>query len=412
MAPPGEIRDTLDANSGDRDFLRFSDALAISTRTQLAQHALCCYESAFLSGSARQQQGTLYAENQSAPAVSGETAMPSETPTNSNERAREKAPDETPAGTDQQPPRGRLDAEDFDIAEPLSNFRSVDNNLSRSGRPLADQGGIDQILDKLHPGKDKNYQREHTVIIELRDEDQQMDDPAITALNKREVLGEEAMCKASTPPIEYHRFKMQSKLFQSPEKINEVVETIEAAVAAGKKVSMHCFHGSDRSGLISAAYKLNNDPTLLQELKNNPDKAYKEAARYMIENGCDPASYTTLFQSLRQYVNWKHEQLNGRPNTVDGKNPVAVKDAPLDAAGQARVDAIAKALYADPRFATDPINVYKEQLSRVADEYDPATNKAFYNALKQKYVDGPPPAAKPQKSGALWLPHIELNMVA
>lgn len=377
MTPPGEItRDNRDG-AGDQAVQPSEDA-AVATRVNLAQHALCCYETAFMT--APQQ----HAENL-------------------------QAPDSTAPGQDKPAKvRGRIDDDDFDIAAPVSNFRAIDDHVSRSGRPLSDKGGVEQILDKLHPGKDRKYQNEHTVIIELRDEDQQMDDPAITVLNKNEVLAEEAMCKTSTPPIEYHRFKMQSKQFQSPEKIDEIVGTIEQAITAGKKVSLHCFHGSDRSGLVSAAYLLNNDANIKKDLLTNPDKAYKEVVRHMIANGCDPASYTTLFQSLKQYCDWKHEQLNGRATTVDGKNPVAVKDVPLDAAGQARIDALAKAMYADPRFAADPINVYKEKLNTVADDYDPATNSAFYKALKQRYIDGPPAAPK-QKTGALWLPNLSVH---
>lgn len=385
MTPPEEIyRDNRDGAS-DRVLLPFDGTLA--TRTRLAQFALTEYETAYISGRPLQ-----YAENQQAP----------DKVTPGTDQGTEK----TNPGSDKPAhPRARLDDDDFDMTLPLSNFKTVDGKVSRSGRPLSDQGGVDQILDKLHPGKSKAYQREHTTIIELRDEDQQMDDPAITALNKREVLGEEAMCKTATPPIEYHRFKMQSKQFQSPEKIDNIVDTISQAVDAGKNVSIHCFHGSDRTGLISAAWKLNNDANLKNDLKNDPDKAYKEAARYMIENGCDPASYSLMFQSLRQYVDWKHEELNGKPHTVDGKNPVAVQDVPLDAAGQARIDALAKQMYADPRFQSDPITVYKEKLNTVADQYDPATNNAFYKALKQKYIDGPPPAVK-QKTGAYQLPNL------
>lgn len=387
MTPPGEIyRDSGDGAS-DRVLLPFDGTIA--TRTRLAQFALSEYQTAYMSGKPLQ-----YAENQQAP-----------------DKVTPGTEQVAPAGDKSAHPRGRIDDDDFDMTLPLSNFKTVDDKVSRSGRPLSDKGGIDQILDKLHPGKSKAFQREHTTIIELRDEDQQMDDPAITALNKKEVLDEEATCKTAKPPIEYHRFKMQSKQFQSPEKIDGIVDTINQAVDAGKNVSIHCFHGSDRTGLISAAYKLNSDPALLNDLKNNPDKAYKEAARYMIENGCDPASYTLMFQSLRQYVDWKNEELNGKPHAVDGKNPAVVKDVPLDPAGQARIDALAKQMYADPRFQADPITVYKEKLKSAADEYDPATNNAFYKALKQKYTDGPPPAAK-QKTGALQYELPNLIVVA
>ena len=68
-------------------------------------------------------------------------------------------------------------------------------------------------------------------------------------------------------------------------------------------------------------------------------------------------------------------------------------------------------MYADPRFQADPITVYKEKLKSAADEYDPATNNAFYKALKQKYTDGPPPAAK-QKTGALQYELPNLIVVA
>ncbi len=367
-----------------------ADQTAVDARAALSQQAVGCFELA--------SAGDEKANSDSKQNTPGDnkTDVPQQNQTDKTE--------------DKPKVRGRLDDDDFDIALPLSNFRKITDEVSRSGRPLVDKGGLDQLLEKLHPGVDKDTQRKNTAIIELRDEDQQMDKPEITALNKSEVLGEENMCKTSTPPVEYHRFKMISKNFQSPEKIDQVVTTIEQAVNAGKKVSLHCFHGSDRSGLISAAYLLSADQTLKNDLKTDPEKAYKTVREKMIEDGCDPASYTALFQSLKQYVDWKHEQLNGKTGT-DGKNPVSVTDAPLDATGQTRVDSVAKKMFDDKRFATDPINVYKEQLTEVSKDYDPATNSAFYKALKQKYIDGPPPEQKPQKTGAImWLPN--LNLVA
>lgn len=363
MAQRGEITDSFGGGGANS---------AAQSRTTLTEHAL-----------------------EIAQAVVGEKAMESDAPKNDKEGDPPKE-------------RGRIDADDFDIAQPLSNYRPVTDNVSRSGRPLVDKGGLDQLLEKLHPGKDRDFQNRNTVIVELRDEDQQMEKPEITVLNRGEVLAEENMCKTSVPPIDYHRFKMISKQFQSPEKIDDVVSTIEKAVAGGKKVSMHCFHGSDRSGLISAAYLLSADPDLRKELVANPDNAYKEVRKKMIENGCDPASYTTLFQSLKQYCDWKHEQLNGKSGT-DGKNPVAVTDVPLDAKGQQRIDAISQRMFADNRFAADPITVYKEELSKVSDDYDPATSSAFYKALRDRYIEGPPPAAKqPDKAGIMWLPQVNL----
>src|SRR5262249_6660281 len=75
---------------------------------------------------------------------------------------------------------------------------------------------------------------------------------------------------------------------------------------------------------------------------------------------------------------------------VDGKNPVPVADVPLDQKTQARVDALAKAMYADKRFHKDPVDVYRDTLKSVSGEFDPSTNGAFYKALRQKYQDGPP----------------------
>lgn len=375
------------------EFNGATDHSAINARVALSQQAVGYFELA-----AATDDGKVDAGKDSKPTNPGDTKS-------------DKAPESGPDKVDDKPKvRGRLDDDDFDIALPLSNFRKVTDDVSRSGRPLVDKGGLDEIMEKLHPGVDKNTQRKNTAIIELRDEDQQMDKPEITALNKSEVLAEENMCKTSTPPVEYHRFKMVSKNFQSPEKIDQVVTTIEQAVAAGKKVSLHCFHGSDRSGLVSAAYLLSADQNLKNDLKTDPEKAYKTVRERMIDDGCDPASYTALFQSLKQYVDWKHEQLNGKTGT-DGQNPVPVTDAPLDAAGQTRIDSVAKKMFDDKRFATDPISVYKEQLKDVSKDYDPATNSAFYKALKQKYIDGPPEQKQEQKqkTGAImWLPNVNL----
>lgn len=365
---------------------------SVASRTTLAQHALCCYELA---------QATPGTDAKDETKPPQDVDVPKDT-------SKPGSDDAAKTGTDAAAkPRLRLDDNDFDIAKPLSNYKTVDDNVSRSGRPLVDKGGLDEIMEKLHPGQTKTYQKDHTAIIELRDEDQQMDKPEITALNKGEVLGEETHCKTSTPPIEYHRFKMISKEFQSPEKIDKVVEAIEQAVANGKKVSLHCFHGSDRSGLISAAYLLNSDPNFVKELKADPDKAYKMASKYMVENGCEPASYTAMFQSLKQYCDWKHDQLNGGSKQVDGKNPVAVTAVPLDAALTQKVDDLADKMYKDTRFNSDPVAVYRDTLTGLADNIDPATNQAFYKALRQKYIDGPP-AEKKQKTGMYRLPNVSV----
>lgn len=110
-----------------------ADNGAINARSALSQQAIGCFELASAADDGKDAKPN---------PTDGKTDKTSQTPG-------DKVDDKPKA-------RGRLDDDDFDIALPLSNFRQITDDVSRSGRPLVDQGGLDEIMEKLHPGVDKD----------------------------------------------------------------------------------------------------------------------------------------------------------------------------------------------------------------------------------------------------------------
>ncbi len=193
----------------------------------------------------------------------------------------------------------------FDEKATLSHFSRVSEGVFRSGRPNGEDG-VKAEVKNIWNDSDLNLEHaKQTSIVDLRG-------PApapYTELNEEEMRVERTSAQALG--INYHNFPMQSKDYYNPAFVQNVIDYIDQEKANGKQVVVHCFHGSDRSGLISAAYELSHDPKLQELVKDNPDEAYARGMKSMEDNGfTNTAKYKELAKSLKDYVSWKHTQLN------------------------------------------------------------------------------------------------------
>lgn len=196
----------------------------------------------------------------------------------------------------------RADKDLFDPDKPLSHFDTVTADVYRSGRPKT-VDGVKEIVEKLW-GEYSAENAARTTIIDLRG-------PVSgkwANVNRQEMEMEEQA--ASAMGIERHNFPMDSHSVQSPQAIDSVLASIDESLARGQRVLFHCFHGSDRSGLVAAAYQLVHNPALRDLLKKDPEAAYKEGLEDMRRHGAEPEKYPELCQSLKDFCLWKNQQMN------------------------------------------------------------------------------------------------------
>lgn len=192
----------------------------------------------------------------------------------------------------------------FDPNAPISHFDTVANGLYRSGRPLGEEG-VKEAVEKVWG--DAQFDPEHashTTIIDLRADKGKFYQPTEDAVNA------EAQIEGGLG-INHHRFPMLTHSLQKPEAIQSTLDYIDQRIADGDRVLIHCFHGTDRTGTIAAAYELTHDPQLEQMLKNDPQEAFKMGLKSMTDNGFSPTNMPELTQSLQNFVDWKHDQMLG-----------------------------------------------------------------------------------------------------
>ncbi len=201
------------------------------------------------------------------------------------------------------PERKDIEKQLFDEKAPISHFSKVDESVFRSGRPRGAEG-VDQALNKIWG--DNQFDPEHakhTTIIDLRG-------PAPAKYYQADLDEKNAESKASSERgITRENFPMQSKEIQDPQYVQKIVDYIDSQKADGGRVLVHCYHGTDRTGLVTAAYQLTHDPELKQLLKDNPEEAFQRGLDGMIEQGFTPKNYREMTQSLKDYVQWKSKQL-------------------------------------------------------------------------------------------------------
>jgi protein tyrosine/serine phosphatase len=213
---------------------------------------------------------------------------------------------------------GRPDIESglFDEKAPISHFDQVAPGVYRSGRPNGEEG-VRQAVEKVWGDNQFNAAHaEQTAIIELRG-------PAkgkFYQANEDEV-NREAEYSAQLG-ITHARFPMQTHDHLKPDFIQSVLDYIDQQKDEGKRVLIHCYHGTDRTGTISAAYEVTHDPQMKSLLQSNPDEAFKQALKTMTDNGFSSASFPELTQSLREFVDFEHRQLAG-PASQDSTSDTA-----------------------------------------------------------------------------------------
>lgn len=204
----------------------------------------------------------------------------------------------------------------FDPNVPLSHFDKVADDVYRSGRPKGMEG-VKEAVEKVWG--DQQFDPEHarkTTIVELRG----ASSGSKYQPNEDEVKAEIDNC--AELGITHARFPMITKEHQDATFIQSVLDYIDQQKAAGQKVLIHCFRGTDRTGTISAAYELTHNAELEQLVKDNPDEAYKRGLKSMTDNGFSPAHLPNLAQSLKDFVNWKHDKLT-EAATTDTSSPSA-----------------------------------------------------------------------------------------
>jgi protein tyrosine phosphatase (PTP) superfamily phosphohydrolase (DUF442 family) len=192
----------------------------------------------------------------------------------------------------------------FDPKAPLSHFDTIADGVYRSGRPLGEEG-VKQAVEKSWG--DSQFDPEHashTTIIDLRFDEGKFHQSTEDQVNQEAQIEENL-------GINHHRIPMLTHGIQKPEAIQSALDYIDQRKAAGDRVLIHCYHGTDRTGTIAAAYELSHDPQLMQMVKNDPEKAFEAGLKSMTDNGFSPKLMPELTQSLQDYVNWKHDQLNG-----------------------------------------------------------------------------------------------------
>jgi len=287
----------------------------------------------------------------------------------------------------------------FDDDKNVDHFRPVDWHVTASGRLIAGQTSLDTLATDMHPGlaniKSPEAQQKalatdekNTAIIDLRT----YDDPDLKTPGNEPWLAENNKgMTAERDELTAHGGTyvnmpiLETMPAQTPQYIKSIVDTMHQLVQSGKDVDVHCYYGTDRTGLVTAAYKATYDKDL-QNLIHSPgeqgvEKAYLELNQYLLSNGSNPSNYSTAYSSLRQYLQFLH----------DGKNGDVVTPTPsvaLDAA-QEQTLKTAQAQFQQPNNAE--LATYENILKQTNGRFDPATHSAFYKALdaefKQAYTD-------------------------
>jgi hypothetical protein len=213
---------------------------------------------------------------------------------------------------------GRPDIESglFDENAPISHFDKISDGVYRSGRPNGKDGVI-AAVEKVWG--DEQFDPAHarqTAIVELRGPSKgKYYQPGEDEIHREEAYSAEL-------GIAHVRFPMQTHDRPDPTFIQSVLDYVDQQNADGKKVLIHCYHGTDRTGTIAASYQLTHDPELIQLVKNNPDAAYERGIKSMKDNGFSPKMFPELAQGLNEFVEYKHAQLTGQSDRANA-NEVA-----------------------------------------------------------------------------------------
>jgi hypothetical protein len=176
--------------------------------------------------------------------------------------------------------------------------------------------------------------------------------------------------------IDHVNFPMNSHDLQPPAFIGKVVDYIHNEVQQGKTVDIHCYHGTDRTGLIGQSELVTYDPAIQKQLKSpgqaGVDDVYAKSIQSLLSSGVDPQDHTEIYQSMKQYLQYLH----------DGTTQMTFNQVPI-AGDQAQVDALRDAASTLSTSAT--MDNYMALLRADVTKFDPATYSAFYRQLYHEF---------------------------
>jgi hypothetical protein len=213
-----------------------------------------------------------------------------------------------------------------------------------------------------------------TAVVELRTQGDSKLTGAVLQSNDDEMTAEVLASKALG--IDHVNFPMNSHDLQPPTFIAKVVDYIHNEVQGGKTVDIHCYHGTDRTGLIGMSELATYDPGLQQLLKSpgqgGVDQVYEKSIESLLSSGVDPGDHTEIYQSMKQYLQYLHDGTTQMPfDQVPIKGDQAQQDALRDAAAT-----LSK---------TPTMDDYMTVLRANVSKFDPATYSAFYRQLYHEF---------------------------
>lgn len=259
-----------------------------------------------------------------------------------------------------------------------------------AGREADGEKNMLGLVGRMHPDLEKQLdaqgvgpqEREqalreaahHSAIVELRTLGDAKLTGSVLQSNDDEMTAELAAAKALG--VDHENFPMNSHDVQSPTFIAKVVDYVHGEVSQGKIVDIHCYHGTDRTGLIGQAEKVTYDPSLQKLLKEpgqaGVDQVYNQSIDALLASGCDPSDHTEIYQSMRQYLQYLH----------DGSSTMSFTQVPITG-DQAQIDALrdaAASLQSNPTLEN-----YLTILKGNVHKFDPATYSAFYRQVAHQF---------------------------
>jgi hypothetical protein len=246
------------------------------------------------------------------------------------------------------------------------------------------------LVERMHPDVDKQLDAagatpaeraqaltdaDHkTAIVELRTLGDSKLTGAVLQSNDAEMTAEEQAAKALG--IDHVNFPMNSHDLQPPSFIATVVDYIHNENTQGKTVDIHCYHGTDRTGLIGQSELATYDPALQALLKApgqaGVDQVYAQSIDSLLSSGVDPGDHTEIYQSMKQYLQYLH----------DGTTQMTFNQVPI-AGDQGQIDALRDAAAVLNKNAT--MDNYMTLLRTNTAKFDPATYSAFYRQLYHEF---------------------------
>lgn len=230
----------------------------------------------------------------------------------------------------------------------------------------------------------------HSTIVDLRTYGDPNLKPEIRKINDAEMDAERETCHKLG--VHYENFSMNSKQFQEPERLNSIVSAVNSDLEIGNKVDVHCFHGTDRTGLVIQSVRAATEAAQNKDHKlTDPQQKYNELSKELLKFGCDPATHREVFHSLDSYLHALNGEKTPPGQPFDNKNPTPLSAA--DAAQLQKSESAFKTTFdhelaknLPPKmFVQNVIEDYKTVLSKDMTVEDPKTQTEYYRELSDYF---------------------------